>query len=156
MGGAIAACRYIEPSLTDDLDIFIHMKGKGLIVDLSPLYGKLKEWGYSEFKKEGIVIEGWPVQFLPSARPLEQEAMECAVTDKIEGVKVNVFTAEHVMALALELGRAKDRTRLAQFIEGKGFNARRLKKILKKHHLTAKWERLLALVREDPSEGRKP
>lgn len=156
VGGAIAAFRYIEPSLTDDLDIFIHMPSKGLIVDLSPIYSKLKEWGYDTFKHEGIVIEGWPVQFLPADKPLEDEAMASATTARIEGTHVKVFTAEYVMALALGLGRAKDRTRLAQFIEEKAYNEKRLEKILAKHDLLAKWTHFINLAQQDDlSEGIK-
>ena len=28
IGGAIAAMRYLEPSITDDLDVYLHLNGK--------------------------------------------------------------------------------------------------------------------------------
>jgi hypothetical protein len=54
VAGAIGAMFYVEPFSTEDLDVFV-------------LY--LKARGYTEIRKEGIVVEGWPVQFMPVARP---------------------------------------------------------------------------------------
>ena len=65
IGGAVAATRYIEPIQTYDLDIFVILPvlPSGLI-SLTPIYSDLTQRGYAP-QGECIVIEGWPVQFLP-------------------------------------------------------------------------------------------
>lgn len=67
IGGAVASFFYLEATLTEDLDVFIHIDSrKDEIVTLSSLFGSLAEEGYKEFKREGIIIDTWPVQFLPA------------------------------------------------------------------------------------------
>src|ERR1700757_926646 len=81
ISGAIAAYNYIEPTVTEDLDILISFDTRpghpraGLIT-LSPILSYLKTKGYAEDRKEGLLIEGWPVQFLPVANDLDSEALE--------------------------------------------------------------------------------
>ena len=150
IGGAIAAMRYLEPSVTDDLDVYIHLSpGSGSIVTLTPIYDHLKVLGYPEFKREGILIGKWPVQFLPVSSPLEEEAFQQAVEDKIEGEPVRVFRAEHLMTLCLNLGRQKDRARLAQFLEEGAYDAKKLMEILCCHGLQAKWKNFVLLMQKD-------
>ena len=60
---------------------------------------------------EYVMISGWPVQFLPSTGLLVDEALEHAVSAQVEGVATRVFTAEHLAAIALQTGRAKDKAR---------------------------------------------
>jgi len=73
---------YIEPFLTHDLDLFIALKNcQDGIVDLSPIYGRLKDMGYGKFDREGLVIEEWPVQFIIPPDGLEKEALENAEED---------------------------------------------------------------------------
>ena len=72
IGDAVAAYNYIEPTVTDDLDILVSFREtadrpKFGLITLSPLFAYLKAKGYQEHRKEGLVIEGWPVQFLPVA-----------------------------------------------------------------------------------------
>lgn len=52
----------------------------------------------------------------------------------------SVFTAEHLCAIALEVGRAKDKARLLQFIEAGAFEAARFQSILTRHGLTSRWQ----------------
>jgi hypothetical protein len=71
IGGAVAAFNYIEVSFTEDLDILVSFedqvqaKATGLAT-LGPILKYLAEKGFTEFRKEGVVVSGWPVQFLPS------------------------------------------------------------------------------------------
>ena len=51
------------------------------------------------------------------------------------------MTAEHLVALALQLGRPKDFTRILQFIEAGVLDANKLDQVLRRHGLLAKWER---------------
>jgi hypothetical protein len=78
--------------------------------------------GFTEFRKEGIVVHGWPVQFLPVADPLDEEGLQEAVVtelpvDRETNVRCTVLRAEHLMAKARAVGRPKDHVRLTQFIE---------------------------------------
>ena len=149
IGGAVAAFYYVEASTTDDLDIFVSFnavsgKQSGLIT-LGPIVNYLAAKGYSEWRAEGIVIEGWPVQFLPVADALDAEALTHALKVDLEvetaapPVATRILTAEHVVANATKIGRPKDLNRIAQFIEEAAFNEEQLRDILKRHNLTAKW-----------------
>lgn len=150
VAGAIAALNYIEPTLTSDLDILIsveHLKAlspAGLI-SISPIYEYLRGKGYSEFKEEGILIEGWPVQFLPASDALDVEGLGQAVEVEIlmdagkPPIKVRTLRAEHVVATALKVSRPKDRIRINQFLEEKAVDLDALQKVLDRHNLKQKW-----------------
>ena len=86
------------------------------------------------------LIEGWPVQFLPPSDALDEEALQEAVETEVEGVRTGVITAEHLVALALKTGRAKDFTRILQFVESGVLDADQLDQILQRHGLLEKWE----------------
>src|SRR5262245_43917912 len=77
IAGAVAAYNYIEPTLTEDLDIFVAFsesaKETGLVT-LEPVFSFLKGKGYVAYEREGIVIGGWRVQFLPLASDLDADA----------------------------------------------------------------------------------
>jgi hypothetical protein len=89
---------------------------------------------------EYIIVAGWPVQFLPPGTPLVEEALQQAVEHEVEGTPTWVFRAEHLAAIALQVGRAKDKARLLQFIESGLLDAARLQGILTRHHLTSAWQ----------------
>lgn len=150
IGGAIAAFNYIEPASTDDLDILVSFDSPSTpsrLVTLTPILAYLSEKGYAEHRKEGILIEDWPVRFFPVASALDAEALTGAQPIDIEmspgagGVSARVLTAEHVMATALGIGRPKDHIGLNQFIEAGAFDAPILREILQRHGLQAKWLR---------------
>jgi hypothetical protein len=46
---------------------------------LAPIEKALVELGYTERAGPGVVIEGWPVQFLPAASELDEETLDRAV-----------------------------------------------------------------------------
>jgi hypothetical protein len=52
-----------------------------------------------------------------------------------------VLGAEHLVAIALETGRAKDFARIVQFLEQDAVDADKLNQILVRHGLLPKWER---------------
>jgi hypothetical protein len=68
IAGAVAAYNYVEPTVTEDLDILIAFdSGRPLqtgLITLGPILSYLNDKGYSDFRKEGLIIEGWAVQFL--------------------------------------------------------------------------------------------
>src|SRR3990172_12977478 len=115
IGGAVASFFYLEATLTEDLDIFIQIESTREIVTLSSIFKSLEDEGYKDFKKEGIVIDKWPVQFLPVSTELEKEALQNARHEIIEGESVKVFSAEYLMAICLAVGRSKDKIRFEQF-----------------------------------------
>ena len=142
IGGAVGATFYLEPAATLDIDVFVSLPktpGSSLLT-LAPIYEHLKTLGY---KTEGeyIVIEGWPVQFLPPSDALGEEALAQAVETEAEGAPTRVMTAEHLVAIALQTGRAKDFNRILQFIESGVLDAAKLDLILHQHGLVAKWEK---------------
>ncbi|MCI0541992.1 MAG: hypothetical protein L0Z50_42895 [Verrucomicrobiales bacterium] len=57
----------------------------------------------------------------------------------MEGTSVRVFTAEHLAAVALQAGRAKDKARLLQFIEAGALDAVRFQAIVARHGLIDRW-----------------
>ena len=90
---------------------------------------------------EYIVVAGWPVQFLPAANPLIEEAVAEAVEKVVGGASTRVFTAEHLAAIALQTSRAKDKARLLQFIETGVLDPARFQNILARHSLQQAWQR---------------
>lgn len=78
---------------------------------------------------------------IKQAGPLVEEALAEATTVDIEGTPARVFTAEHLAAIALQTGRAKDKARLLQFIDAGALDAPRFQAILARHGLTAAWQR---------------
>ncbi|MGL5117392.1 MAG: hypothetical protein ACRC7C_18920 [Beijerinckiaceae bacterium] len=150
IGGAVAAYNYVEAASTDDLDVLVSLDrfestpGSGLVT-LGPIIEYLKDLGYDTWEKEGLMIEGWAVQFLPVSNALSLEALEQAVdvemsffpSDPI--ISTRVLSAEHVMATALETGRPKDFTRLISFIETYDHDVERFCRILTHHDLIDKW-----------------
>ncbi len=142
VGGAVAAAFYIEAAATIDVDVFIGLapSSGSTLVTLTPIYDYLKARGCRE-EGEYIVVAGWPVQFLLPSSPLVDEALLHAVAKDSDGLKVRVFTAEYLAAIALELGRPKDKYRLTQFLEANVLNEPIFSSILERHKLTDKWTR---------------
>jgi hypothetical protein len=52
-----------------------------------------------------------------------------------------VISAEHLVAIALETGRAKDYTRILQFVEQGAVDREKLKDIVERHGLSTMWSR---------------
>jgi hypothetical protein len=148
IAGAVAALNYIEPTLTEDLDILISVgdferRASGLIL-LTPIEKALKEMGYADRSDVGFMIEGWPVQFLPAASPLDEEALEEAIEIEIDSIgqlplKARCLRAEHLAAIAVKVGRLKDLARVQAFLEQKAVDLPALKKILIRHGLMQNW-----------------
>ena len=139
IGGAVGATFYLAPAATADVDLFVRLPGEtGLLVSLSPIYDYLKSRGCTE-QDEYIVVGDWPVQFLPLRNALHEEAVTQAISTNVEGVPTRVISAEHLVAIALETGRAKDHTRILQFVEQGAVNRVKLKDIVERHGLSTKW-----------------
>ena len=124
VAGAIGAMFYVEPFSTEYLDVFV-------------LY--LKARGYTEIRKEGIVVEGWPVQFMPVANPLEREAYLNAQNLDYDGLMVRVVLPEHLVAIMLKVGRLKDLARVEMFLTQKEVDLDGLENVVRRHGLSVKW-----------------
>lgn len=142
IGGAVGATFYLEPVATLDVDIFIAFRSEAgnLLVSPQPILDYLKARG-GTMQGEYIVIAGWPVQFLPPTGPLVEEALREAVNRDVDGTPARVFTAEHLAAIALQTGRAKDKARVLEFVEGGALDAPRFQSILSRYGLTDAWKR---------------
>jgi len=148
IAGAVAALNYIEPMLTEGLDILISVDGferhaSGLLL-LGPIEKALAEMGYTQRTDVGFRIEEWPVQFLPVASPLDEEGLTQAVDVDVaqageKPVKARTLRAEHVVATALKVGRLKDLAKIQAFLEQDAIDLRRLKSVLQKHNLMKEW-----------------
>jgi uncharacterized protein (UPF0297 family) len=136
IGGGVAATYYIEPVLTYDLDIFFTPAKEGLDV-LAPIYEYAKERGYVN-QAEAILIEGFPVQFIPAYNDLVREAVADAATLRYRDVEAKVVRVEYLAAIALQTGRAKDRERVIRLLEEATIERVLLDKILEKHELAEK------------------
>jgi hypothetical protein len=141
IGGAVGATFYLEPTATIDLDIFVTLPNAsaGLLVSLAPIYEYLKGRG-CQVQDEYIMIAGWPVQFLLPSNDLENEAVAQAVSTAVEGVQTWVIPAEHLAAIALQTGRAKDHARLLQFLEQGAVSRKKLQVVIERYNLTSKAE----------------
>lgn len=140
IGGGIAATYYIEPVLTYDLDIFFIPAKEGLDV-LEPIYDFAKERGFST-QAESILIEGFPVQFIPAYNNLVREAVEKSATLKYREVEAKVVTAEYLAAIALQTGRAKDRERVIRLLDEAVIDRAVLGSILESFDLVDRFKKL--------------
>ena len=140
IGGAVGATFYLAPAATADLDLFVRLpEAAGVLISLSPIYQYLQSRGCAE-QDEYIVVGDWPVQFLPLRNALHEEAMARANATNFEGIPTRVISAEHLVAIALETGRAKDHARVLQFLEQGALDLESLKDIVERHGLSAKWK----------------
>jgi hypothetical protein len=142
IGGAVGALFYLEPTDTFDVDIFISLSpapGR-LLIDISPVTDYLiKKGGIRE--KEHVRIFGWPVQILAASEGLLEEALKEALDKDIEGTFTRVFSAEHLAAIALKTGRAKDKARLLQFLEADALDRKKFHDIIDRYGLKEAWKR---------------
>jgi hypothetical protein len=149
IGGAMAATFYLEPIATFDLDIFVLFENPPLILTLTPIYEFLQQRGHRA-EGDAILIYQWPVQFLPAESPLLSEAVQEGTEVDYQGVPTRVMTAEHLMAIALQTGRAKDFSRIQAFLELGEPDLDKFREILERHQLLPAWRKF------EQSYGNKP
>lgn len=139
LGGAFAAVIYSETFSTNDMDFFINFKSSGLI-SLSGIFSYLKNAGYDTYGEDGsILIEDFPVQFLSTGNNLEIDAVENAGSITFDGIVGKIITPEYLVAIALNIGRPKDRNRIVQMLELNKVNLVALCEVFNKHGLINKW-----------------
>ncbi|MDZ4405046.1 hypothetical protein [Prosthecobacter sp.] len=150
IGGAVGATFYLEPVATLDVDIFVSFRPQpgSFLISPQPIFDYLRARGCF-MEGEYVMIAGWPVQFLPPGTSLVEEALLEAVTKDVEGIPALVFTAEHLAAITLQVGRAKDKARLLQFVENGSLDAARFQRILARHKLVDAWQKFERLFLND-------
>ena len=148
IGGAVGATFYIEPSATQDVDVFVLFNhAPTLLVSLTSIYAYFTKRG-AVVQDEHVVIDDWPVQFLPATTPLVDDALAHAVRMIVESQPVSVMSQEHLAAIALETGRMKDKIRLAQFLSSETLDRSRFDDLVNRFGLSAKWVRFLSLMED--------
>jgi hypothetical protein len=145
MGGAVAASYYLEPVSTQDVDIFVHTKTSHSILDLGTIaiFDFFKKYYAAKEEAEGLFMGGWLVQFLPPTSPLVEDGMAKAYEVDLEGEPLWIFRPEHLAAIALEVGRYKDKIRLDQFLNSSEdkVNKEEFLSLVTQFGLTEKWEK---------------
>ena len=140
LAGAVGAMFYVEPFSTHDIDVLVVIpETEGKLIAELPGWKYLSSHGYSEIRGEGIVIESWPVQFLPVSNPLESEAYINAQGQNLDCVIVRVVQPEHLVAMMLTLGRLKDFARIQMFLSQDAVNSEVLDDVVQRHGLNDKW-----------------
>lgn len=141
IGGAMAATFYTEPVLTFDLDVFVVLlQTRGGLVSVQTVYDALRKKGYQE-KEDAVEIEGVAVQFLPAYNVLIEEALEQAREVQYEKASTRVLRVEHLLAVAVQTGRDKDRERVRLLREQATIDQIFLDSVLARHGLEEKWKR---------------
>lgn len=168
VSGAIAAYNYIQPSTTRDVDVLVSFETQpgqkaSPLISLTPVVSYLKSKGYTEFREEGVIVNGWPVQFLPVASLLDEEALAQAQSASLKagpndpGVMMRMLKPEHLIANALVVGRPKDHARIAQFVQEKAFNPQELRDMIHRFGLEAKWSAFcMTTLVQNPLSGLTP
>ena len=133
LGGALAAIYYVEPFTTYDADIFFIPKDKSLTAGIPAIYAHLQAQGW-QTEREHLLVRGFPVQFL-AASGLTEEAVRAAEKVNYEGVPAKIFRAEHIVAIAASVGRAKDKARIEQLLQQADLDKTYLAEMLQRHKL---------------------
>jgi len=139
IAGAMGATFYTEPVLTFDLDVIVVLpQTTGGLLTLTPLYEALRTRGYME-EGECVDIEGVPVQFLPAYNALLEEALKEARDSLYQQTPTRVLRPEHLVAVAVQTGRDKDRLRVRLLRDQAAMDHSYLQKVLGRHGLLERW-----------------
>ena len=149
IGGAVGAIFWLEPFATKDLDVFVMLPAEAgsSLLTLGPIYSYLLAHG-CQASGQFIMIEGWAVEFVPPASLLVEEALLRAVRRDVNGVSTRVFTAEHLAAICLQVGRAKDYDRVVRFLEAEVIDANVFTDVLRRHDLMPQWQKFQTVYLE--------
>ncbi|HTD67867.1 MAG TPA: hypothetical protein VK846_15185 [Candidatus Limnocylindria bacterium] len=144
IGGAMAAYFYSEAVVTEDLDAFVLLAqpASGLLT-LTPVYEFLKARGATE-RREHLLLAGTLLQVIPAYDSLTEEAVQQAVERQVGQTPTRVMRPEHLIAIALKTGRAKDHARVALLLEEADVDSALLTSILERHQLLDRWNQFKA------------
>lgn len=137
VAGAMALMFWIEPVPTFDLDVLVMLpQSAGPLVSLDPIYRWASDRGYAA-EHEHVIIEGVPVQFLPSFGTLADEAIRTAADRQYVEVNLRVVRPEYLIALYLlpSARTAKRRERAAALAESAEIDRERLDDLMNRFDL---------------------
>jgi hypothetical protein len=127
---------------TEDLDAFVFIPGDSpILVLLTPIYEALIRLG-GIVEREYVRFGSWPVQILTDGTPLLSEAIRDAVDVDFDGVPTRVFRAEHLCAIALQTGRAKDYLRVREFLLQEAVDLDKLAELVERYGLVNQFARV--------------
>ncbi len=141
LGGAMAAVFFIEPVVTFDLDVFVLLprpERDKVVVTLESQNRWLADRGYT-MAGEHVLVENTPVQLIPAYNELVAEAVDSSVDKTLGKVTARVCRPEHLMAILVQTGRAKDRARLQMFLEEAEFDRAFLEALIDRFGLRERW-----------------
>ena len=137
IGGGTGILFYTEAFPTYDLDIFVVVKQANGLLDFSPIFRYLTGLGY-KWKGEHIIVEGTPVQFIPTT-PLTEEAVNCSRVIRFEGIRAKVLSPEYLLAVLLQTGRPKDKIRAELLLRQTELDRSKLRGIFNRFQLETKY-----------------
>ncbi|MBI4545201.1 MAG: hypothetical protein HY703_08405 [Gemmatimonadetes bacterium] len=140
IGGSVALILHAEPIHTDDLDLFVHLRRTGTVIDLGPIYRAAEAAG-AAVDGEYLRFGAAKFQFIVAGTELEEEAMAQAETLEVWGLRTRVVSPEYVIALKLATFRSKDQTQILHLLRTarRSIDMEALEVILGGHGLLARW-----------------
>ncbi|HRQ55612.1 MAG TPA: hypothetical protein PL018_15250 [Ignavibacteriaceae bacterium] len=139
IAGGMAQFYYVEPSVTYDLDLIVNLN----VTDnpLTPLSGLYKWADENNLKTEGehIIIGGIPVQFLLAYNELIAEALLNKEKITLFEESSFILSAEYLMAIMLQTGRAVDYERLIRFFNEADYDENKFSDIIDRFGLRDKY-----------------
>ncbi|MBI4677869.1 MAG: hypothetical protein HY748_09835 [Elusimicrobia bacterium] len=140
IAGAVAGIIYAEPVSTKDLDVLVTLpETPGGLASLAPIHEYLRKKGCSMCGQH-FVLGGVPVDFLDAHDPIAKDALKQAVEVEAWGERAKVVRAEHLVIMALAVGRHKDYARIEALLEMAKIDRGLLSRLLKRHGLVRKWD----------------
>ena len=135
IAGGMAQFYYIEPSVTYDLDLIVHIPNEENVLNpLSDLYAWATQNGYPS-ENEHIIIEGIPVQFLLAYNNLVKEALKNSNQIRLYEEVTYILKPEYLMAIMLQTGRLSDKERLSKFLIDADYDKEKFLEIIKRFDL---------------------
>jgi hypothetical protein len=134
LGGALAAIHYVEPFTTYDADVFFIPEAQDLSGGIPRICEALQAKGW-RVEGDHLLLGNFPVRFL-TAHGLTEEAVLEAKVIEYHGVSAKVFRPEHIIAIAVSVGRHKDLARIEQIMEQATIDKNLLEAILQRHDLS--------------------
>jgi hypothetical protein len=114
---------------------------KSGLVSLESIYSYLERLGYYPVEEGvGVLIEDWPVQFIPVAQSVQEEAVMQAEQVASGETHTFMFSAEHLAAELLRSGREKDYARVIALLKSEQMDIKLFRDIVTRHGLAEKWE----------------
>jgi hypothetical protein len=149
--GGTGALFYTETLRTYDIDIFVVMEQKGLLIDISPIYKWARSRGY-EVRDEHLVVHGVPVQVLDASAGMELESVQSANILDYDGVAVPVVKPEY-LALFYAKARGRQRiTRALDLLESVPIDQTLIDDIVARYGLELVWKKLEEEKSNEPME----